>query len=79
MITTIVHEFWVLEYEDPEIYAAEPIWKWQNSDSGKFIMENAIEKPSYRQEIDHMTYGFHYVIIAKLKEKDYTYWKLKYE
>lgn len=77
--TVVVHRFVVSDVDDPEIYAAEPIMKWQNSDSGKFIMEHATEKPSYHQHLDHMTYGYQYAITATLKETDYTYWKLKYE
>jgi hypothetical protein len=77
--TVVVHKFTVGDVDDPEIYAAEPIWKWQNTDSGKFIMEHATEKPSYHQHIDQMSYGYQYAIIATLIETDYTYWKLKYD
>lgn len=77
--TMVVHRFTVSDVDDPEIYAAEPILKWQNSESGKFIMEHATEKPSYHQHLDHVTYGYQYAITATLKETDYTYWKLKYE
>ena len=30
--TVVVHKFTVGDVDDPEIYAAEPIWKWQNTD-----------------------------------------------
>jgi hypothetical protein len=77
--TAVVYRFTVSDVEDPEIYAAEPILKWQNTESGKFIMEHATEKPSYHQHLDHSIYGYQYAITATLKETDYTYWKLKYE
>lgn len=77
--TTVVHQFILGDVDDPEIYAAEPIIKWQNTESGKFIMEHAVEKPSYHQQLDHTIYGYRYAITATLKETDYTYWKLKYE
>ena len=77
--TVVVHKFSVGDVDDPEIYAAQPIWDWQQTDSGKFIMEHATEKPSYRQYLDHQVYGFQYAITATLKETDYIYWKLKYE
>lgn len=77
--TTVVHSFTLSDVDDPEIYAAEPIIKWQNTESGKFIMEHATEQPSYHQQLDYNTYGYKYAIMATLKETDYTYWKLKYE
>jgi hypothetical protein len=53
--------------------------KLKITDSGKFIMEHATEKPSYHQRVDHVTYGYQYAITATLTETDYTYWKLKYD
>lgn len=65
----VVHRFRLGDVEDPEIYAAEPILKWQQSDAGKFVMENAEEIPEYHQHIDHMNYGYQYAITAKLEKK----------
>ena len=73
-----VHFFTVGDVEDPEIYAAEPILKWQDSEAGKWVMERAVETPMYHRHIDHVSYGYRYAITAKLKDKDYTYWCLKY-
>ena len=44
--THIVHEFSLSDVDDPDLLAAEPIWNWQQSDSGKWVMENAYDKPS---------------------------------
>ena len=76
--TVRVHFFTVGDVEDPEIYAAEPIIKWQESEAGKWVMERAVETPMFHQQIDHQMFGYKYVITAKLKDKDYTYWCLKY-
>lgn len=77
--TVVVHKFSVSDVDDPEIYAAGPIYNWERSEAGQFVMKHATEKPSYHQHLDHMTYGYQYAITAILKETDYTYWKLKYE
>ena len=77
--TVVVYKFMVGDVEDPEIYAAEPIMKWQDSEAGKFIMEHATEKPSYHRQLDQIAYGYQYAITATLKETDYTYWNLKYK
>lgn len=76
--TVTVHHFVVGDAEDPDLYAAEPIWQWQQTDAGKFIMERAIESPVWHRQVDHMTYGYKYAITAKLTDKDYTFWVLKW-
>jgi len=65
----VVHTFGISDVEDPEIYAAEPIWKWQQTDAGKFVMEHAINTPSYHQSLDYTTYGYRYAVVAELEAK----------
>ena len=65
----VVHTFTVGDVEDPEIYAAEPIWKWQQSDEGKFIMENAVEKPVWQRHLDPSQYSYRYAIVAEIEKK----------
>ena len=65
----VVHTFGVGDVEDPEIYAAEPIWEWQQTDAGKFVMEHAIDTPSYHKSLDYQTYGYRYAIVAELEAK----------
>ncbi len=65
----VVHTFTLSDVEDPEIYAAEPIWKWQQSEAGKFVMEHAIDTPSYHKHIDHQVYGYRFAITAELEAK----------
>lgn len=73
-----VHEFRMNDVDDVEIYAAEPIWNWQQSDAGKFVMENANEPPVWHSYNDYNTYGTKITIVADLKEKDITYFNLKW-
>ena len=65
----VVHTFGIGDVEDPDIYAAAPIWDWQQTDAGKFVMENAINTPSYHQSLDYQTYGYRYAIVAELEAK----------
>ena len=62
----VVHEFTLGDVEDPDLYAAEPIIKWQRSEMGEWIMNNAIELPSWHRIPDLMQYGYRYQIRAKL-------------
>lgn len=73
-----VHEFPVGDVEDPEIFAAQPIWEWQESDAGKWVMENAVEQPYYIQSLDYNSWGHRYKIMARLSEQNQTFWKLKW-
>ena len=65
----VVHRFSLSDVEDPDLYAAEPIWKWQQTEAGKFVMEHAVEQPVFHKQIDHMTYGYQYAITAELEKK----------
>ena len=65
----IVHEFRMGDVEDPDLYAAEPLWNWQESEPGKFVMEHAIDKPVWHKRLDHITYGYRFVIEAELEAK----------
>lgn len=73
-----VHEFNMGDVEDPDLYAAQPIYEWQQSDVGKWIMEHAVEKPFWHRTVNPYTFGFTYYIVARLKEQDQTYWALKW-
>ena len=37
----VVHEFPMGDVEDPDLYAAQPLWDWQNSEAGAWVMEHA--------------------------------------
>jgi hypothetical protein len=74
-----VHEFRMGDVEDPDLYAAQPIYEWQQSEAGQWIMEHAVEKPFWHRHIDPYEYGYRYYIIARLAEQDLTYWALKWQ
>jgi hypothetical protein len=76
--TVTVYDFTLGDVEDPEIYAAEPLLKWQHSEAGQWVMENAVETPSWHRMADPMTYGTRFVIRAKLQGAKLTEWLLRY-
>ena len=73
-----VHEIVMGDVEDPDLWVADPIWKWQESEAGKFIMEHAVEKPYWTRHMDHNSWGHKYRIMARLREQDQTFWELKF-
>jgi hypothetical protein len=62
----VVHEFTMGDVDDPDLYAAEPLWKWQQSEEGQWVMTHAVETPSWYRIPDTMQYGYKYQIRAKL-------------
>lgn len=66
------------DVEDPDLFVAEPIWKWQQTDAGKFVMERAIETPRWIRNIDQYTYGYKYAIMAAFDEKTRAEFYLRY-
>jgi hypothetical protein len=71
-----VHEIRMADVEDPDLFVANPIWEWQQTLPGKFVMEHAVEKPYWINQFDHSTYGHVYKIIARLSEQNETFWRL---
>jgi len=65
----VVHTFTMGDVEDPDLFAAQPLWEWQQTDKGKFIMDNAVEPPIYNKTVDHTMFGYKFAIKAKLTEK----------
>ena len=73
-----VHEIRMGDVEDPDLFVAQPIYEWQESDAGRFIMEHAVDKPYWTRGIDHSSYGHLYRIVARLSEQNETFWSLKW-
>ena len=74
----VVHEFTMGDVEDPDLYAAEPLWKWQQSEEGRWIMTHAVETPSWHRIPDQLQYGYRFEIRAKLSGVRLTEYMLRH-
>ena len=74
----VVHRFKLSDVEDPDLYAAEPLHKWETSEQGKFVMEHAIDKPEWHRQADPYTYSHQYAIVAELEMKKLSEFYLKW-
>ena len=74
----VVHEFLMGDVEDPDLYAAEPLIKWEKSEQGQWVMNNAVETPSWHRLADVAMMGYKYQIRAKLTGPALTEWLLRY-
>jgi hypothetical protein len=73
----IVHTFTMGDVEDPDLYAAEPLYQWQQSEIGQWVMEHAIETPCWHRQADPYNHGYQYAITAKLHGARLTEWLLR--
>lgn len=76
--TIVVHSFRMGDVEDPDLYAAEPLLKWEKSEIGQWVMSNAVETPSWHRIPDMVAFGYLYQIRAKLQGPKLTEYLLKY-
>ena len=74
----VVHMFNMGDVDDPDLYAAQPIWEWQQSEQGKWVMENSIEQPFWERHWDHTQFSQRYKIVANLTEAHATFFQLKW-
>lgn len=64
--------------EDPEIHLADLLLAWERSEKGRWLMENALETPSYRIPCDPNTWQQKIIIYGALNDQDLTYYRLKW-
>ena len=76
--TITVHEFSMGDVEDPDLYAAQPLYDWEHSEQGQWVMRNAVDTPAWHRIADHNTFGYKYQITAKLTGPALTEWLLRY-
>jgi len=75
----IVHTITMGDVEDPDLMVAEPIYKWQQTDHGKWVMENAVpESAMWNRYLDPMSYGHKYMISAVFEGSKITEYYLRF-
>ena len=74
----VAHTFSMGDVEDPDLYAAQPLYEWQQSEVGAWVMAHAVEPPFWTRQPDMASFGYRYYVVARLKEADQTYFKLKW-
>lgn len=77
-IVTKVHYFRVDDADDPTPLV-QPLWEFEQSEKGRWIIDNSIEKPTWHRHKDYNTFGYTYIITAKLSKEKYTFFKLKFD
>lgn len=61
----VVHTFNMGDVDDPDLYAAQPLYEWQQTEFGQWVMKNACDVPTWNRHADPENYGYRYTITAK--------------
>jgi len=78
-VKCVVHRITLGDVDDPEVYIAMPLYDWQNSEEGNWIMTHSVETPYWKSSPFPITaYGIQYDVVAVLTPKDHTFWLLKW-
>ena len=78
-VTVVCHRIRMSDVEDPDLMVADPIWRWQQTEMGQWIMNRAIpQTPRWDRTQDPGAFGWLYTISADLTPRDYTYWCLRW-
>lgn len=75
----VVHKIPMGDVEDPDLYVASPIYDWQQTAAGKYVMENSDPTPMWHRLVNDYGYGYLYTITAYFTHKQLTYYKLRFE
>jgi hypothetical protein len=73
-----LHELTMGDVEDPYLYAAEPLYKWEKSEQGQWVMAHATEPPVFYCGPDLVGLGFVVSVWGKLRSQDLTYYTLRW-
>jgi len=74
---TLVKEIRMGDCEDPYLYAAEPIYQWEQSEEAKWL-KSKCDDLVFFVDSDPVTWGFKIRIYAPLTGEALTFYNLKY-
>jgi len=71
------HSFGMGDVEDPELYAAQPLYEWQQTDQGQWVMKNCTD-PQYIIRPDVNTFGHKIIVHGELEDQLATEYLLRW-
>ena len=73
----VFHTFRMGDVEDPELYAAQPIYEWQQTEQGQWIMEHCSD-PQFRVQPDQYAWGHEVSVYGPLNDSAAVFFLLKW-
>lgn len=77
MVKIIFHTFRMGDVEDPELYAAGPLYEFMKTPKGLWIKENCGD-PMFNTMLDPYSYGYKISVYGEVEEKLATEYYLKW-
>jgi len=77
VVPVTFYDFSIGDVDDVDIYAAQPIWEWQQTDHGRWVMTHA-QDLMYQTRADVTTFGYRVSIHGRLEPKQATEYFLRY-
>jgi hypothetical protein len=74
----VFKELYIGDVEDPQLYAAFPLYEWEKSEHGNWVMNHAIEEPVWHTFIDQNSLGYKVRVTGRLTEADEIIYHLKF-
>ena len=78
-VQLLVHTIKMSDVEDPDLMVAEPIYQWQQTDAGKWVMEKSDPAPKWVRGNNPETYFHVYKIYGYFTPEEACFWRLKFE
>jgi hypothetical protein len=77
-IKTVFHQLRMGDVEDPYLYAAAPIYEWQQSEQGQWCMAHGGVDMTFLCFPATDQWGYTVTIYGDLSEEDHTYFQLRW-
>jgi len=71
------HSFSMGDVEDPELYAAQPLYEWQQTDQGQWVMKHCTD-PQYIIRPDVNTFGHKIIVHGEIEDQLATEYLLRW-
>ncbi len=73
-----VFQFDILDMNTAFGEATRKFHLWKTSEAGSWIMDRAVGPPEWIRIIEPQNFAVRYAVTAKIIDRDYTYWVLKW-
>lgn len=65
------------DVEDPDLYVAQPIWEWQQTEQGSWCMAHG-QNLMFHRNIDYAAFANKYTITGEFTDEDHLYFVLRW-
>ena len=74
----VVFKFTISDGDDPDLHVAEILSEWEHSESGRWVVDHAVEIPRWYRNVNVSSYSYEFLVKAQMFEEDVIYFKLKW-